>query len=378
MGGVGLAFETSLQPSGCEANGAPSGQDRLHHVAMDIRQAEIAALEAVGQPFVVETQQVQDRRLEVVDVDLVLDPGEAHLVGLAEREPTLHPATGQHDAEAVGIVVAPEDGAARGAAFAEGRAAKLAAPDDEGVVEQAALLEVLDQGRRGLVRLRHLLGEAIADVFGGIRAVEVPAPVEEVDEADALLNEATCEQAVVGEAGFAGLGAIVSQTAARCGKQAELVLDGGHIMFDREVVDGLRDPLLHIVRNALSHGIEVPADRQQLGKAEAGTIHVSASLVGDHLVLAISDDGTGLDEAALRAAGQANGMIGLPIEAILQSPGISTAQEVTALSGRGVGLDAVAQRLNLLGGAVSYDSTVGQGLTVTLSAPSRRKAAHAA
>lgn len=177
---------------------------------------------------------------------------------------------------------------------------------------------------------------------------------------------------------FAGLGAIVSQTAARCGKQAELVLDGGHIMFDREVVDGLRDPLLHVVRNALSHGIEAPADRQQLGKAEAGTIHVSASLVGDHLVLAISDDGTGLDEAALRAAGHANGLIGLPIEAILQSPGISTAQEVTALSGRGVGLDAVAQRLNLLGGAVSYDSTVGQGLTVTLSAPSRRKAAHAA
>jgi two-component system chemotaxis sensor kinase CheA len=177
---------------------------------------------------------------------------------------------------------------------------------------------------------------------------------------------------------FAGLGAIVAQTAARSGKQAELVLEGGHIMFDREVVDGLRDPLLHVVRNALSHGIEAPAERQQLGKPVAGTIHVSASLVGGHLVLAISDDGSGVDEAALRTVGHANGLIGLPIEAILQSPGISTAQEVTALSGRGVGLDAVAQRLNLLGGAVSYDSTVGQGLTVTLSAPSRRKAAHAA
>ena len=177
---------------------------------------------------------------------------------------------------------------------------------------------------------------------------------------------------------FAGLGAIVAQTAARCGKQAELVLDGGHIMFDREVVDGLRDPLLHVVRNALSHGIEAPEARQHLGKPEAGTIHVSASLVGGHLVLAISDDGAGLDEAALRAAGQANGLIGLPIIAILQSPGISTAQEVTALSGRGVGLDAVAQRLDLLGGQVSYDSAAGRGLTVTLSAPSRRRAAHAA
>lgn len=177
---------------------------------------------------------------------------------------------------------------------------------------------------------------------------------------------------------FAGLGAIVAQTAARCGKQVELVIDGGHIMFDREVVDGLRDPLLHVVRNALSHGIETPAERQQLGKPVAGTIHVSAALVGDHLVLAISDDGSGVDEAALRTVGDASGLIGLPIEAILQSPGISTAQEVTALSGRGVGLDAVAQRLDLLGGQVSYDSRAGQGLTVTLRAPSRRKVVHAA
>lgn len=177
---------------------------------------------------------------------------------------------------------------------------------------------------------------------------------------------------------YAGLGAIVAQTAESCGKQVRLILDGGNIMFDREVVDGLRDPLLHVVRNALSHGLEQPAARRALGKPEVGTIHVSASVVGEHLVLAVSDDGAGLDEAALRVAGQASGLIGLPIEDILQSPGISTAQEVTALSGRGVGLDAVAQRINLLGGRIAYDSTVGQGLTVTLYAPSRRRAAHAA
>lgn len=177
---------------------------------------------------------------------------------------------------------------------------------------------------------------------------------------------------------YAGLGTIVAQTAQSCGKQARLILDGGDIMFDREVVDGLRDPLLHVVRNALSHGIEPPQMRRDAGKAEPGMIHVSASVVGERLVLAISDDGRGLDEAALRAAGQASGLIGVPIEDILQSPGISTAQEVTALSGRGVGLDAVAQRINLLGGTVSYDSTAGQGLTVTLSAPSRRRSANAA
>ncbi len=176
---------------------------------------------------------------------------------------------------------------------------------------------------------------------------------------------------------YAELGTIVAQAAESCGKPVRLVLEGGSIMFDREAVDGLRDPLLHVVRNALSHGLEAPAVRRAMGKSEAGLIHVAASIVGDHLILAISDDGAGLDEAALRAAGHANGLIGLPIEDILQSPGISTAQEVTALSGRGVGLDAVAQRLQLLGGAITYDSAVGQGLTVTLRAPSRRKAAYA-
>ena len=149
-------------------------------------------------------------------------------------------------------------------------------------------------------------------------------------------------------------------------------------MFDREVIDGLRDPLLHVVRNALAHGIEDPELRRQRGKPAQGTIRVVASVAGEHLVLDVSDDGAGLDEAALRAAGHKQGLVGLPLTAVLHSPGISTAREVTPLSGRGVGLDAVAQRIGLLGGSVDYVSRPGGGLTVTLRAPTRRKAAHAA
>ncbi|RJT25082.1 hypothetical protein D5I55_06435 [Chakrabartia godavariana] len=177
---------------------------------------------------------------------------------------------------------------------------------------------------------------------------------------------------------FAGLGGIVAQAAASCGKDVRLELEGGAIMFDREVIDGLRDPLLHVVRNALAHGIEDPELRRQLGKPAQGTIRVVASVAGEHLVLDVSDDGAGLDEAALRAAGHKQGLVGLPLTDLLQSPGISTAREVTPLSGRGVGLDAVAQRIGLLGGSVDYVSCPGGGLTVTLRAPTRRKAAHAA
>ena len=177
---------------------------------------------------------------------------------------------------------------------------------------------------------------------------------------------------------YAGLGTIVAQAAAACGKVVRLELSGGNIMFDREVIDGLRDPLLHLVRNALAHGIERPLDRQKRGKNEAGVIRVSATVEGEDLVLEVADDGAGLDEAALRAAARANGLIGLPLEDILQSPGISTARDVTSLSGHGVGLDAVVQRVRLLGGAVHYGSEAGRGLTVTLRAPSRRRALHAA
>ena len=151
---------------------------------------------------------MHDGGLQVVDVDLVLHAGEAHLVGLAELEAALHAAAGHHDREAVGIVVAPEDLALGRAALAERRAAEFAAPDDERVLEQAAFLEVVDERHHRFVGRGHLGRQSVADVFLRAGAMEVPAPVEEVDEAYALLDEPTGEQAVVREAGLARLGAV--------------------------------------------------------------------------------------------------------------------------------------------------------------------------
>lgn len=233
----------------------------------------------------------------------------------------------------------------------------------------ATSMEEVEAGQRDLLELMSLMEPG---------SPMLPAITELSNRIASMARALTASSQQPVERLYAGLGTIVGQTAQNCGKQVQLLLDGGNIMFDREVIDGLRDPLLHIVRNALSHGIETPGVRRAAGKPETGTLHISASVEGEDLVVSIADDGAGLDEVALRAAGLASGLVGLPIADILQSPGISTATEVTALSGRGVGLDAVAQRITLLGGSVAYESRVNQGLKVTLIAPSRRRAAHAA
>lgn len=233
----------------------------------------------------------------------------------------------------------------------------------------AVNMEEVEAGQRELLQLVSFLEP---------NSPMLPAITELSTRIAAMARALTASSQQPVERIYAGLGGIVAQAADACGKKVRLVLDGGNIMFDREVIDGLRDPLLHVVRNALAHGIETPEQRRISGKEEEGTIHVTARVGGESLVLRISDDGAGIDERALRLAGRAQGLLASPIEDILQAPGVSTAREVTALSGRGVGLDAVAQRVALLGGSIDFESVAGEGFSVTLSAPTRRKAAHAA
>jgi len=177
---------------------------------------------------------------------------------------------------------------------------------------------------------------------------------------------------------FAGLDTMAAQLAGSCGKSVHLEALGGEIMFDREVVDGLRDPLLHVVRNALGHGIETPDERRAAGKDTIGRIRIRAQLSGDDLVITIADDGRGADVAALDVAARQQGIEGGSLDDLLITPGVSTARSVTALSGHGVGLDAVARRMTLLDGGVAFHSLPGEGMIVTLRAPSRARVGHAA
>jgi two-component system chemotaxis sensor kinase CheA len=177
---------------------------------------------------------------------------------------------------------------------------------------------------------------------------------------------------------FRPLPRLVRETASKLGKQVTLQLTGRDVEVDKTVVDGLYEPLLHLVRNALDHGIETPAERRAAGKPETAQVTVTATTVGDQAVIEVTDDGRGVDPAVVRQTALARGLVapaalaGMSDEAAAQlifAPGFSTASEVGELSGRGVGLDAVQAAVAALGGRVSVSSIARQGARFVIALP---------
>lgn len=162
------------------------------------------------------------------------------------------------------------------------------------------------------------------------------------------------------------------------GKKIEVVIEGGDVEMDREMIEMVVDPLTHIVRNSIDHGIETPAERRAAGKPDAGLLRVSASQSGSQIVIEVSDDGRGVDKDAVAARVVASGIMSAADVARLDAqerldliflPGLSTASRVTAVSGRGVGMDVVRANVERIGGVIALTSEPGRGLTVTLRVP---------
>ncbi|MGC1308093.1 MAG: response regulator [Phormidesmis sp.] len=161
------------------------------------------------------------------------------------------------------------------------------------------------------------------------------------------------------------------------GKSVELQLEGENTLIDRNILEALNDPLMHIVRNAFDHGIETPQKREAQGKPGQGTISIRAFNRNNRTVITVSDDGSGIALEKIRDRAQSMGLdadlLSTASEAELLSlifePGFSTAEQVTALSGRGVGMDVVRNNLTQIRGDISVDTAVGQGTTFTLSVP---------
>ena len=160
------------------------------------------------------------------------------------------------------------------------------------------------------------------------------------------------------------------------GKLAQLCLEGEDVEVDTSVVEHLKDPLLHMIRNAVDHGIEAPAEREKRGKPPAGTITVSAAHESGNIVIEVSDDGAGLDRRSILETAQKRGLAGdlekLTDEDVLQlvfESGFTTNSEVTDLSGRGVGMDVVRRNVQALRGSVHITSQAGVGATVHIRLP---------
>jgi two-component system chemotaxis sensor kinase CheA len=162
----------------------------------------------------------------------------------------------------------------------------------------------------------------------------------------------------------------------KSGKKLKLSMSGGNVEMDREIVEGIAEPIMHIIRNSCDHGIENAEDRAASGKPEEGLINIDAVLKEGSVTINISDDGRGIDaQKVLKKAvllGLVRGKERLTEEEmheLIMSPGFSTAEKISDISGRGVGMDVVAKAVNKLGGRVKIKSIQGQGTKVSLKLP---------
>lgn len=171
---------------------------------------------------------------------------------------------------------------------------------------------------------------------------------------------------------------VVRDLARKLGKKIELRMEGEDTELDKNLVDALADPMVHMVRNCCDHGIELPRDRVKAGKNETGTVLLAAAQQGDHILLRISDDGQGMDPVVLRQVAVRKGILDKAAAERLSdaealdlvfAPGFSTNTVVTDISGRGVGMDVVKTNINKLNGSVRVLSELGKGTTVEIKVP---------
>jgi two-component system, chemotaxis family, sensor kinase CheA len=208
---------------------------------------------------------------------------------------------------------------------------------------------------------------------------EFKVPLQRLSNVTAELQEGVMKTRMqpIGNA-WQKLPRIVRDLATELGKEIELEMHGAETELDRQVLDLIKDPLTHMVRNSADHGLETPEDRRAAKKPEKGTIRLSAYHEGGHIIIEISDDGRGLNSEKIKAKAVANGLASeLEVEKMTEAqlhkfifaPGFSTAAKVTSVSGRGVGMDVVRTNIDQIGGTIDVKSMIGEGSSFTIKIP---------
>jgi two-component system chemotaxis sensor kinase CheA len=265
-------------------------------------------------------------------------------------------------------------------------------PDDPELTRRASLRTVRVDVER-LDRLMNLVGELVVDrirfqqIAQRLREARlVDGVAEELAEATTQLGRVASDlQAEVLKARmlpiehlFSRFPRYVRDLAQRAGKRVEVVLEGQDTELDRSVIEQIGGPLMHLVRNAVDHGIEPPEERDRLGKPAAGRLRLAAFQEEEGIVVVVEDDGRGIDTDRVRQKAVALGILSAEAAARLSEeeavelifhPGLSTAQAVTEVSGRGVGMDAVRAGVQALGGSVEVETRRGQGTRFLLRLP---------
>jgi two-component system, chemotaxis family, sensor kinase CheA len=208
---------------------------------------------------------------------------------------------------------------------------------------------------------------------------EFKLPLQRLSSVTAELQEGVMKTRMqpVGNA-WQKLPRIVRDLAAELGKQIELEMNGADTELDRQVLDLIKDPLTHMVRNSADHGLENPEQRRVIGKPEKGTIRLSAYHEGGYIIIEVADDGRGLDTEKIKARAIASELVSeadaeklseVQIQRFIFLPGFSTVSTVSSVSGRGVGMDVVRANIDQIGGTIDLRSMPGRGMSVTIKIP---------
>ncbi len=257
-----------------------------------------------------------------------------------------------------------------------------AAKSAEGAAQQASIRVDLEK----VDRLVNMVGELVitqamlAQIKTQLSADQFPQLAQGLEELTHHTRE--LQESVMAiraqpiKSVFQRMPRLVRELAAQTGKQVRLVMFGENTEIDKTVIERLADPLTHMIRNAVDHGLEGPEDRLAAGKPVEGTIQLSADHRGGRIVIEIADDGRGIDPNRILSKAIEKGVVasgaGLTEEEIFNlifAPGFSTADQVSNISGRGVGMDVVKKNIQNAGGRVTIDSVLGKGSTFTLTLP---------
>lgn len=262
-------------------------------------------------------------------------------------------------------------------------------PDSNGAARRSSGAEPADS----TVRVRTDRLDRLLDLVGELVVAQSMIAADEtltsgkhhqlegkVEQASKLVRElqdlSTAMRMVPLQGTFRRLTRLVRDLSRATSKRVELIMEGEETEIDRNMVDIIADPLVHMVRNAIDHGIETPAERRAAGKAETGIVRLAAYHQGGNVVVELSDDGRGLDRDAITARAVSRGLIEKGAElsdseiySLIFAPGFSTAERVTDVSGRGVGMDVVRRNIESLQGRVDVSSEPGLGSTFTFRLP---------
>lgn len=263
---------------------------------------------------------------------------------------------------------------------AASKAAKAGAPAAAPAAETTVRVEtsVLD-------RIMNMVGELVL-IRNRLATLQATAGNEEISKTVSALDVVTTDLQSAAmktrmqpiKKVFGRFPRVVRDLARQLKKEVNLELAGEDTDLDKNLVEALADPLVHLVRNSVDHGVELPAVREAAGKPRAGTVVLSAEQEGDHILLTISDDGAGMDPEKLRAKAVEKGMMDAEAAARLSerecfelifAAGFSTKTEISDVSGRGVGMDVVKTRIAQLNGVIQIDSKAGKGTTIEIKLP---------